>query len=250
MVVGTVNAEPATITNDEPQSPSAVSYRTLISTDTSRFASWRRLGRSSIAATISRTSRGDTISIALAHIPGAVYASLGEDLAGPRTGTNGRHPVPSIEALAETFGRLGISRGSRSSSTTRTRACTPAGSGGRCAISVMTPSPCSTAAGPSGRAKDVRPPRATNTDLPPRSQPNHALRCGSASKRSARHLGDPSMLLVDARAPERFEGRSEPIDRAAGHIPGAVNHFFKMNLADDGTMLAPGDTSSSISTAC
>ena len=47
------------------------------------------------------------------------------------------------------------------------------------------------------------------------------------------------MLLVDARAPERFEGRSEPIDRAAGHIPGAVNHFFKTNLADDGTMLAP-----------
>src|SRR5688572_30079915 len=45
-----------------------------------------------------------------AHVPGAVYASLGEDLAGPRTGTNGRHPVPSIEALSETFGRLGISR--------------------------------------------------------------------------------------------------------------------------------------------
>ena len=53
-------------------------------------------------------------------------------------------------------------------------------------------------------------------------------------------LEDPSMLLVDARAPERFEGRNETIDRAAGHIPGAANHFFKTNLADDATML-PAD---------
>jgi thiosulfate/3-mercaptopyruvate sulfurtransferase len=53
------------------------------------------------------------------------------------------------------------------------------------------------------------------------------------------HLTDDSILLVDARAPERFEGRNETIDRAAGHIPGALNHFFKTNLAADGTMLAP-----------
>src|SRR5688500_14349007 len=45
-----------------------------------------------------------------AHVPGAVYASLDTDLAGERTGSNGRHPLPSVEALARTFARFGIDR--------------------------------------------------------------------------------------------------------------------------------------------
>src|SRR5580765_7866194 len=43
-----------------------------------------------------------------AHIPGAVYASLDRDLSGPKTGTNGRHPLPEASVFAETLGRLGI----------------------------------------------------------------------------------------------------------------------------------------------
>ena len=57
----------------------------------------------------------------------------------------------------------------------------------------------------------------------------------------ASRLHDPNTLLVDARAPERYEGRSEPIDRVAGHIPGAANHHYKSNVSDDGTLL-PRDT--------
>src|SRR5690554_6428790 len=48
-----------------------------------------------------------------AHIPGAVYADLGRDLSAPPGGGRGRHPLPTVDEMAATFGRLGIAAGTR-----------------------------------------------------------------------------------------------------------------------------------------
>src|SRR3954467_3060905 len=45
------------------------------------------------------------------HIPGAVYADLNRDLSAPKTGANGRHPLPDPAALAARLGQLGIGSG-------------------------------------------------------------------------------------------------------------------------------------------
>lgn len=172
-----------------------------------------------------------------AHVPGAVYASLNDDLSAPRTGTNGRHPLPPIEALATLFGRLGIDRSrqvvayDQDTGSYASRLWWSLRYLGHDAVAVLD----------GGWAKWVRERRPTRggdesratVTFTPSPRPEVRVDLDGV----ATHLGDRGRLLVDARAPERFEGRSETIDRVAGHIPGALNHFFKHNLTAEGTML-------------
>lgn len=174
-----------------------------------------------------------------AHIPGAAYASLNDDLSGATTGTNGRHPLPDIDALAATFGRLGIDR------TTQVVAydqdAGPYASRlwwllrylGHDAVAVLD----------GGWAKWVREGRPTQSGDESRTPVTFAAAVRPSSSVDVAgmvsRVSEGTSLLIDARAADRFEGRSETIDRVAGHIPGAINHFFRTNLGGDGTMLPP-----------
>ena len=176
-----------------------------------------------------------------AHIPGAAYASLNADLSGTPTGSNGRHPLPGIDVLAATFGRLGIDRGTQvvaydqDAGSYASRLWWLLRYLGHDAVAVLD-------GGWAKWSRESRPTRSGDeTRRPTAFTPSlRAERSVSVDDVIGR-LGDRGRVLIDARAAERFEGRSETIDRVAGHIPGAASHFFKQNLGPDGTML-PAET--------
>ena len=174
-----------------------------------------------------------------AHIPGAVYASLNDHLAGTRTGRNGRHPVPEPEALASAIGRLGIDRSAQvvvydqDTGLFASRFWWSLRYLGHDAVALLD-------GGWAKWVREGRPTRSGDESRPPASftaSPRPRMRVAIDDVLAT--LDQPAALLVDARGPDRVEGQNEPIDRVAGHIPGAANHFYKWNLGDDGTMLPP-----------
>lgn len=174
-----------------------------------------------------------------AHIPGAVYASLSEDLAGERTGRNGRHPLPPVEALAATFGRLGIDRTTQvvvydqDSGMFASRLWWSLRYLGHDAVALLD-------GGWAKWIREGRPARGGDESRPAVVfTPHPRLEMRAGIDEVIARMADPAARLVDARGPDRFEGRTEPIDRVAGHIPGAVNHYYKSNVAADGTLLPP-----------
>jgi thiosulfate/3-mercaptopyruvate sulfurtransferase len=172
---------------------------------------------------------------AIEHIPGAVYAHLDRDLSGDKTGRNGRHPLPTGERLREVLSGLGVARDvqivayDQDSGMFASRLWWLARWLGHEAVAVLD--------GGFGKWKaEGHPTRTGRESRSPRvfeGEPRADAVLEADAVAAVAGLAD--WRLIDVRAPDRFRGDVEPIDRIGGHIPGAVNYFYRRSLDAGGT---------------
>jgi thiosulfate/3-mercaptopyruvate sulfurtransferase len=168
------------------------------------------------------------------HLPGSFYLHLDRDLCGAKTGPNGefrgRHPLPERAAFVATLARCGVTPATQvvaldsQSGMIAARLWWMLRWAGHANVAVLDGGvPAWTAAG--GRlTTEPTPPAPACAPYPERASLVRTIGV------DALQAGLGQVLLLDARSGERFRGEVEPIDRAAGHVPGALNRFFKDNL--------------------
>lgn len=168
-----------------------------------------------------------------AHIPGALFAHLDRDLSGPKTGRNGRHPLPEPKAFVAWLGKQGLRP-------TDQVVCYDGASGAMASrlwwmMRWVGHAPVAVLDG--GLAKWQREGREVTADI---QQVSSVAYPGRATGSMVAYLSlvekkFKKAALLDARAPLRYRGEQEPIDPVAGRIPGAKNRFNNDNLGADGT---------------
>ena len=168
------------------------------------------------------------------HVAGAVFAHADRVLSSEPVTDRGRHPLPGPDTLRARLGALGIG------ADTQVVAYDDSGGAiagrlwwmlhymGHTRAAVLDGGwPAWLAAGGATRGgEETRPARTF------RGEPRREWVVTVDEVESARRL-------VDSREPARYRGETEPIDRVAGHIPGACNHHFARNLGADGRFLDP-----------
>jgi thiosulfate/3-mercaptopyruvate sulfurtransferase len=174
------------------------------------------------------------------HIPGAFFAAVEDDLAGNKTGKNGRHPLPDPETFAGFLRGLGVNDGTQivaydgGADMFAPRLwflcrwighdATAVLDGGFAAWAALG---YPVTAAPSERSRKGSLTVALRPELVVDADYVHA------------NLDGPQMQLLDARAKERYSGETEPIDPVAGHIPGAMHRWFKDNFTLSGKLKTP-----------
>ena len=215
-------------------------HRTLISAD--QLLAWRSAAAPAplvlldCSFELAQTQAGQS-AFAAGHLPSARYVHLDDDLAGTKSGHNGRHPLPDRAAFAACAGRWGIAPGVQvvvydgQGAVYAARAWWLLRWLGHTDVAVLD----------GGSAAWLAAGGLLNTDAPanPAHPPYPAGAAAMPSIDSSTLLAQlnatqPTVQVLDARARERFRGEVEPLDPVAGHIPGALNRPFKDNLQADG----------------
>ncbi len=171
---------------------------------------------------------------AAGHIPGARFVHLDEDLSGTKTGRNGRHPLPLPETFVARMEALGL--------TDTCRVVAYDDAGGMYAARLWWMLRWIGCESVSVLDGGIQAWRQAGFDLC-REEPT-APAVGKLSHKATLPLADADellaalasgcLLVVDARASDRFRGENETMDLVGGHIPGAVNRPFRDNLTADG----------------
>ena len=165
-----------------------------------------------------------------AHLPGALYLDLDLDLSSPPAKRGGRHPLPDMQEFAEKLGRLGISNSSPivvyddQAGVFAGRLWWLLRYAGHDAVRVL-----------DGGLSTWTEAGFDTTDVMPEYEAgvftvNLRTEMVVDAGHVTRHLDNPNVRLLDARAEERYRGDTEPLDPKAGHIPGAVSLPYAGNL--------------------
>jgi thiosulfate/3-mercaptopyruvate sulfurtransferase len=171
------------------------------------------------------------------HLPGAVHLDPETVLSDPPVdpAVGGRHPLPEMERLTAAFGQAGIDEG-----TFVLAYDDGSGWAARCwwLLRHLGHDLCGTL-----DLRDYTGPLVTDEPIVAHAPFTARARDDDtidADEIRAR-LGDPALVLVDTRAPERWRGDSEPLDPVAGRIPGALNAYFEDPLPDALGLLDAGE---------
>ncbi len=171
------------------------------------------------------------------HIPGAVFLDHELDLAAPKTGLNGRHPLPSRQELAQLLQKNGLRDGMQvvvydaQGSLFASHMWWMLRWLGHPQVAILDGGWQAWqqlgGAEESGQAKPV--PATAKLSVP-----EQAAMPTVQTEQVLKNLSKPIFTVLDARAAERYRGDVEPMDPVAGHIPDALNRSHLNNLGEQG----------------
>ena len=169
-----------------------------------------------------------------AHIPGAHFLAVESDLSAPKTGRNGRHPLPTPEAFAATLSALGVDAGKQVVAYDHAQATYSA----RLWWMLRWLGHRNAAVLDGGLDAWVRGGFGVTAEVPPRKPARfvpHLSESPVAVETLIGHLADIDYTVMDGRGAGRFRGINETIDPVGGHIPGSHNRPYTQNLNADNT---------------